>query len=316
MITFIFQKLLPSGFIYKINYVESLGNDKLKTKFEIPDCSEKMFMNWLSELSQKSHVTYRVKSYTKSPSPKIIFNKVYRCEHNTFPNKYCDPHPKHTGCPSTLTVRITKCSEALSLKSTIADNNVMIFSLKVIATLYHCHNHILSESVKLSFTRKEKQINKNRIKLIKTLINEEETKNNVNIVHSNDFLSLNTSNSLEESMKNIKYNENMTEMIEETIVLYENENVELSKEFDNYIFVENLNTENLLHNGDNENELNQLLSDFDQANQRMLQQFESNPKYFVSAIKAYTCAMKNSLSSKESLLNALHSFGNLLHEGF
>lgn len=73
-LTFIFQKLLPGGYIYKINYVESLGNDQLKTKFEIPECSEKIFMNWLSELSQKSQVTYRVKSYTKSPSPKIVFN--------------------------------------------------------------------------------------------------------------------------------------------------------------------------------------------------------------------------------------------------
>lgn len=219
-----------------------------------------------------------------------------------------------------------------SLKSAIADKNVMIISLKAIVTLYHCHNHPLSETVQSSFTQKKNQIDKSGIH--KSLINQEETENNLNIVHSNDFSSLNASISLEESMKNIKYNENMTEMIEETIVLYENENnkleidndtihssienenFELSEEFDNYIFVENVNTENSLNYSDNENELHQLLSDFDQANERMLQQFESNPKYFVSAIKSYTIAMNNSLRSKESLLNALHSFGNPLHERF
>jgi len=57
------------------------------------------------------------------------------------------------------------------------------------------------------------------------------------------------------------------------------------------------------------NELNQLMSDYDTVNKRILKQFGSNPSYFKSAIKNYTLAMKDSLTSKESLLNALQSFG-------
>lgn len=215
----------------------------------------------------------------------------------------------------------------------MADNNVMIISLKAIVTLNHSHNHILLNTIQSCSPEKENLEETQEIQLIKT-INQEETENLVNIVHSSEFTSPKESFSLEESIENIKYNENITEMVEETIVLYEtennkllmndeniemsieNENVDLSEEFDNYIFVENVSIENSLHNSDNANQLNQLLFEFDQANERMLQQFESNPKYFLSAIKAYTYAMKNSLSSKESLLNALHSFGNLLHEGF
>lgn len=78
MLTFIFQELMPGGYIYKINNLEILGNNQLKTKFEIPDCSETIFRNWLSELSQKSQVSYRVKSFTKSPSPKIVFNVIIK----------------------------------------------------------------------------------------------------------------------------------------------------------------------------------------------------------------------------------------------
>lgn len=78
MLTFILQKLVPRGYIYKIKSLENLGNDQLRATFEIPDCPENIFMNWLSELSQTSQVTYRVKSYTKSPSPKIVFNVIIK----------------------------------------------------------------------------------------------------------------------------------------------------------------------------------------------------------------------------------------------
>lgn len=215
----------------------------------------------------------------------------------------------------------------------MADNNIMIISLKAIVTLYHCHNHVL-QIIESCDTEEEDQLEKDELQSNKSVTNQEETENNVDIVYSSESANLNAS-FIEEFIESIEYNENTTEMVQETIVLYETENnqhvinddtikevsienanFELPEEVDNYIVVENDNTENSLYNGDNENELYQLLSDFDQVNERMLQQFESNPNYFISAIKAYTFAMKNSLSSKESLLNALHSFGNILYEGF
>lgn len=57
-----------------MNCIQYLENDGLRSTFEIADCSEDIFLGWLSELEQKSKVTYRVKSFTKSPSQKIIFN--------------------------------------------------------------------------------------------------------------------------------------------------------------------------------------------------------------------------------------------------
>lgn len=63
-----------------------------------------------------------------------------------------------------------------------------------------------------------------------------------------------------------------------------------------------------------ESEFNQLMSDYDTVNERILQQFTSNPNYFKKAIKDYTLAMKTSLTSKKSLLNTLHSFGEQLKE--
>lgn len=60
--------------MYQVNYIEDLGNNDFRAKFEIADCDQKMFFVWLSKLEQKSEVIYRVKSFTKSFSPKIVFN--------------------------------------------------------------------------------------------------------------------------------------------------------------------------------------------------------------------------------------------------
>lgn len=202
-----------------------------------------------------------------------------------------------------------------SVKNTMADN-VIIIPHKAILTLYHCHNHILYDALDACATRKEKQRRNNEIKLYKRLNHH---KINNNLYNSN------SSSSFQISIEN-----NKTEISEEKIILYEsenstfvmndniqnvsteNDNIELSEEFDNYILVDYENTKNPLHN--NENELQKLLSDYDTVNERMLQQFQSNPKYFKSAITTYTLAMKNSLTTKESLLSALQSFGNLHEE--
>lgn len=70
----LFQKLVPTDYVYKVNCIQYLENDGLRSTFEIADCSEDIFLGWLSELEQKSKVIYRVKSFTKSLSQKIIFN--------------------------------------------------------------------------------------------------------------------------------------------------------------------------------------------------------------------------------------------------
>jgi len=57
-----------------VDSIQHFENGGLKTTFEIADCAEDIFLIWLSELEQKSKVTYRVKSFTKSPSQKITFN--------------------------------------------------------------------------------------------------------------------------------------------------------------------------------------------------------------------------------------------------
>lgn len=66
--------MLPNDYIYKIIDIENIELNKFKVKFEIADCPEDMFFTWLSELEKKSKTTYRVKSFTKSLSPKIAFN--------------------------------------------------------------------------------------------------------------------------------------------------------------------------------------------------------------------------------------------------
>lgn len=195
-------------------------------------------------------------------------------------------------------------------------DNVIIIPHKAILTLYHCHNHVLYDVLDVCATKKKKQRKNNEIQLYKRLNHHKINKKLYNF-------NPNTSSSCQVSIEN-----NKTEMSEEMIIPYEPENstfvmndniqnsstkndIELSKEFDNYILVGYENTKNMLHNNDNENELQQLLSDYDTVNERMLLQFQSNPKYFKSAIKTYTLAMKNSLTSKESLLSALKSFSNL-----
>lgn len=54
--------------------MEMLENEYFRAKFEIADCTEEMFFIWLSKLEKKSKVTYRVKSFTKSTSTKVVFN--------------------------------------------------------------------------------------------------------------------------------------------------------------------------------------------------------------------------------------------------
>lgn len=312
------KKLLPVDYVYKVSCIQYLENDGLRSTFEIADCAEDTFLGWLSELEQKSKVTYRVKSYTKSPSQKITFNKVYRCVHNTYPNKYKKAHPKHTGCMATLTVRIKKCSEALSVKNTMADNNVILIPLKAIVTLYHNHNHVLEETMKLYFTKKEKLGKIQEIQCNETSMEIYTTENQLNITHFDNFNSTqqNTDSSISQvSSKNNNINDNTTEIVKKFVIddykknePIENDNFEYPEEYDKYILVENIDTPNVLYD-DNKNESNQLISDYDTVNERILKQFRSNPSYFKSAIKHYTSAMKNSLTSKESLLNALHSFG-------
>lgn len=62
------------NYVYKVTCYQQFENDGLKSTFEIADCAMDVFFVWLSELEKKSKVTYRVKSFTKSPSSKIIFN--------------------------------------------------------------------------------------------------------------------------------------------------------------------------------------------------------------------------------------------------
>ncbi|XP_025202319.1 uncharacterized protein LOC112599584 [Melanaphis sacchari] len=311
------KKLIPENYVYKVNSLQHYENGSLKSTFEIADCAENVFFPWLSKLEQKSKVTYRVKSFTKSPSSKIIFNKVYRCIHNTFPNRYRNPHPKHTGCLATLTVRIKKCSEALSVKNTMADNNVILIPLKAIVTLNHCHNHILTKDEKLRNTPIKIRTTDKKLRTI-------------HFIKFNSLQQNTTSCYSQVSTKNNKINNSTTELVkklsvldksEKKLVIDDNERIEpieidsfeSTEEYDKYILVENVYTQNVLHDN-NESELNQLMSDYDTINTRILQKFASNPNYFKSAIKHYTLAMKNSLTSKESLLNTLHLFGEQLKE--
>lgn len=322
------KELIPVNYVYKVTCYQQFENNGLKSTFEIADCAMDVFFEWLSELEKKSKVTYRVKSFTKSPSSKIIFNKVYRCIHNTFPNKYRNPHPKHTGCQATLTVRIKICSEALSVKNTMADNNVIMIPLKAIVTLNHFHNHMLVENEKL---KKIKEI-----QCKDTSMEDHTTENELNIMHFDKFNSTQQNTTLSNSQVSIKNNiinttntstteldkklstlnktEKKLEMDNNKIIEpIENDNFELSEEYDKYILVENVHMQSLLCDKI-ESEFNQLMFDYDTVNERILQQFTSNPNYFKKAIKDYTLAMKTSLTSKKSLLNTLHSFGEKLKE--
>ncbi|VVC40097.1 Zinc finger C2H2-type,Homeobox domain-like,HTH CenpB-type DNA-binding domain [Cinara cedri] len=264
----LFKTLIPEDYVYKINHIEMLENNYFRAKFEIADCTEDMFLIWLSKLEKKSKVTYRVKSFTRSTSTKIVFNKVYRCIHNTFPGKYHNPHPKHTGCPATLTIRIKKCSEALPIKNTMADNNMMLIPLKAIVTLYHYHNHEFVDIQKIKSTKKTPQnINKTECNGTSIQTKQQTNLNKEYFNKSNRINSMAYSSQL--SVRNVEYNESTSEFIDANIILYQtdgnevilndqtqktiidNDNFELSEEFDNYIIVEHVNIENSLHNDDN-----------------------------------------------------------------
>jgi len=200
----------------------------------------------------------------------------------------------------------------------MADNNVILIPLKAIVTLYHNHNHVLEETMKLYFTKKEKLGKIQEIQCNETSMEIYTTENQLNITHFDNFNSTqqNTDSSISQvSSKNNNINDNTTEIVKKFVIddykknePIENDNFEYPEEYDKYILVENIDTPNVLYD-DNKNESNQLISDYDTVNERILKQFRSNPSYFKSAIKHYTSAMKNSLTSKESLLNALHSFG-------
>jgi len=60
--------------LYKVNSLENLEDGKFKAKFEIAHLTKEEFFVWLLELSQKSLVTFKVKSFNKSINPKVVFN--------------------------------------------------------------------------------------------------------------------------------------------------------------------------------------------------------------------------------------------------
>jgi len=192
---------------------------------------------------------------------------------------------------------------------------------------------VLVDIMKL-YTKKEKLGKIQKIQCNETSMEEiYTTENQLNITHFDQFNSTRqstNSSTLQVYSKNNEINDNTTEMVKSLFILnesekqlvvdeneknepIENDNFEYPEEYDKYILVENIDTPNILCDN-NKNELNQLLSDYDTINKRILKQFESNPSYFKSAIKHYTLAMKNSLTSKKSLLNALLSFGEQFKE--
>lgn len=133
----------------------------------------------------------------------------------------------------------------------MADNNVILISIKAIITLFHCHNHVLSEIWKTCSS------NSNSIK------------DNCNSICFNEpYSPTSTTSSSKLSIKNNKY-DTSPEILEEIIVLnkfehnsividdnvqkmpVDSDSFELSDEFDKYIIVENVDSDNLL-NYDNE----------------------------------------------------------------
>jgi len=199
----------------------------------------------------------------------------------------------------------------------MADNNVILIPLKAIVTLYHHHNHMLVETMKICLTKKDKLRKIKELQCKERSTDHQKIENKLNIMHFDKFNSSQQNTTLNishVSIKNNKINTSTTEVVtkllddNKIIEPIKNVNFESPEEYDKYILVENLNTQSSFHDN-NESELNQLISDYDIVNKRILQQFGSNPNYFKSAIKYYTLVMNNSLTSKESLLNALHSFG-------
>lgn len=185
----------------------------------------------------------------------------------------------------------------------MANNNVILISLKAIVTLNHNHNHMPVETMKICSNDKKKLGKIQEIQCNETSMEIQPTENKLNITHFDKVNrpQQNTMSSISQvSIKNNKINDPI-----------ENNHFECFEEYDKYILVENVHTQNVLDDN-NENELNQLMSDYDTVNEMILQQFRSNPNYFKSAIKHYTLALKDNLTSKKSLLNALHSFGDQL----
>jgi len=211
----------------------------------------------------------------------------------------------------------------------MADNNVIMISLKAIVTLYHNHNHTLVKT--MTFAEKQKLGKIQEIQCNETSMEIHPTENKLNITHFDKVNSpqQNTTSSISQvSISNNKINTNTTEAVKKLFILnnseikyvvddnylkdpIENNHFECPEEYDEYILIENIHTQNVLDDN-NENELNQLMSDYDTVNEMIFQQFRSNPSYFKSAIKHYTLALKDSLTSKESLLNVLCSFADQL----
>lgn len=128
----------------------------------------------------------------------------------------------------------------------MANNNTLLIPLKAIVTLYHYHNHDL-KNPQLVWSRKKIRKKKN------------ETSQYNKTLKCYSRLS---------PVGNNEYDDSMLEFIDANIILYEtddnediDDNVEntainsdysgISDEFDNYIIVENVNTENSLDNDDN-----------------------------------------------------------------
>lgn len=156
----------------------------------------------------------------------------------------------------------------------MADINVILIPLKAIVTLYHCHNHIFLRKIKEHSITKENVYNETQYH--ESFKNHYDTKNHLNNTLSNESYNSNSSSSSKISVMNDKCQKNNTDFVEE-VILYESENnkcvmndniqktssddnkSELSEEFDDYILVENVNTENSTHTNDNEHELRQLM---------------------------------------------------------
>lgn len=212
------------------------------------------------------------------------------------------------------------------MTNVMGTNNVIMISLKAIITLYHCHNHLLLKSSKLcSFGRKE-DYETISLQHNETFINHIGTENSVSQVYYYESNSSSTTLSNSNATHETIFNTNATELFEDSVTLYEsksnevvmnnysksmhidNGNFELTDVVNDFILTECVEIDNLLYNDNNKKEIHQLLTDYDTVNKKMLQQFKSNPTYFLPAIKAYIFTMKNNFTSKSSLLKTLHSF--------
>lgn len=196
--------------------------------------------------------------------------------------------------------------------------------LKGIVTLNHCHNHPFGNSLPLYEIEREENTN-NDVHGSDNLTNQLESDNSLNQVYylnpnnqsstlSNSLVPIETISdtnltTFEDFISPYEYQYNLfssNNNIQEMGV--DCDNLELFGEFNDYNSDNNKNIDNCYDN--DEIELIKILNDYDTINEKMVQCFKSNPTYFLSAIEAYTLTMKNNLNCKESLLNALHSFGS------